>query len=420
MRRTRSAAVGLCAALALASCGGGDAGQPASSSGPTSGFTGSISVQVSGGDSEIEAFQTLARGFEQAYPGTGVDVLAAADPGEAIARLSTAFAGGKPPDVFLINYRRLGRFVSQGVLEPADLGTIAPGDLYQPTIDAFTFDGTLQCLPQNASSIVVYTNPALFARAGVPLPSPTWTWPDMLAAAQALAAANIEAIGFDATLRTVPPFLYSAGGDLVDNPEAPTAITLDTGPGRRALTFLTDLQATGLDAEQRAAEDPVDTFARGELGMFIDSRRAVPALREAGLAFDVLPIPADQSSVSTLNSDGWCVTKAAGNKALAQEFSRYAVSEPGATVLAKTGRTVPSLRSLAQSPVFLDPALAPPSAQVFLDVIPTLRVLPRDPAANEAEETADDLVTQFFAGNATLVETVQAVREDTESVFAQS
>lgn len=380
--------------------------------------SGRIEVQVSGGPSELEALEQVVAGFEQRYPGTEISLLGVADQREHIAKLATAFAGGVPPDLFLVNHRRLGTFAESGAVEPADPGPIDVAGLYPLAVAAFTFDGTLLCLPQNASSVVTYVNPALFARAGVALPAADWTWPDALAAARALAAKGIEAVGFDPELRSVAPLVWSAGGEVVDDTAHPTRVTLATPEGRKALRFLLELQQTGLDATERAASTPQARFAGGELAMYFDSRRAVPGFRKAGTPFDVAPVPRDARAASLLASDGWCVSKAARNKALARTFAQYAVGGDGATILAKAGRTVPSLRSLAESESFLDPTQPPRSARVFLDVIPSLRQLPSVAPWDDAEARTNDTLTQLFAGRTSLDAAVEEIATETAAALA--
>jgi multiple sugar transport system substrate-binding protein len=403
----------------MAACGDGDDGS-ASGGTTTEGSgapTGRIDIQVSGGESEIEAFKELARNFEASHPDTRVELVGVADQGEHIAKLATAFAGGAPPDAFLINHRRMGRFVDAGAVEPAAPGDLDVAGLYEPPVKAFTFSGTLACLPQNVSSIVTYVNPALFARAGVALPAANWNFADALTTAGALSAAGIEAIGFDTELRSVAPFVWAAGGEVVDSTESPTKVALGSPEGRKAIQFLLDLQKSGLDATERAASEPQARFAAGELAMFFDSRRSVPAFRKANLDFDVTPLPRDVEQASLLATDGWCVSKAAKNKPLAQAFARYAVGQEGATVLASTGRTVPSLRSLAESPAFLDPVLPPKNARVFLDVIPQLHQLPSVAAWNETEIRASDTLQQLFAEKTSIDQAVSEIESETAALL---
>jgi multiple sugar transport system substrate-binding protein len=395
-------------------CGGGSA---ASGDGRT------LTLQAAGGEGELGALRELVAAFEQSRPEVDVRFVGVPSQGDHVAKLSTAFAGGQPPDVFLLNYRRLGPFVDRGVLAPPDLGERSPEDFYAPTLEAFTYDGELACVPQNTSSTVAYLNVDLFQEAGLPLPDADWTWADLEQAAQALAGRDIDAVGFDVGVRLVAPFVWTAGGEVVDDTQQPTAMTLDTAEGRRALAYLDGLQRFGVDARARAARAPAERFAAGELAVFFDSRRAVPAFRKApDLSFDVRPLPraeAARPSASLLASDAYCVSKASEVPELARDFASYAVGPEGATVLARSGRTVPSVRSVAQSPAFLDPDQQPASSQVFLDVIPTLRRLPNVGPQDEAEEAADDLLQQYFAGNAGLEETVAEVRRATAAAYGQ-
>ena len=79
----------------------------------------------------------------------------------------------------------------------------------------------------------------------------------------------------------------------------------------------------------------------------------------------------------------------AEDKDAAWAFIEYALGPEGQTELAKTGRTVPSLKAIAESPVFIDPNAAPKHSQVFLDAIPTLRRVPSVGAWPEVEDIFD-------------------------------
>ncbi len=370
-----------------------------------------LTVQAAGGEGELKAVRELISSFEQANAGVQVEFVGVPSQGDHIAKLSTSFAAGSPPDVFLLNYRRLGPFVQRAVVAPPDGDDL---DLYPGPVEAFTYSGELACLPTNASSTVAYLNEDLFARAGVPLPAADWTWTDLETAAKALDAKNIPAMGFDVGVRVVAPFVWTAGGEIVDDTDAPTRTTLDSAAGRRALAYLTGLQAYGVDATARAAADPADQFAAGRLAIYFDSRRAVPSLRKADVAFDVRPLPranAARPSASLLASDAYCVAKASQSPELAASLARFAAGGPGATV--------PALRPLAQSEAFLDPAQRPRSSQVFLDVLPDLRRLPNVAVEDEAEEAADDLLAQLFAGKAGLEQTAAAVDAATAEVYGR-
>jgi multiple sugar transport system substrate-binding protein len=382
-----------------------------------------LTLQAAGGEGELGALRELVAAFEEANPDVTVDFVGVPSQGDHIAKLSTSFAGGRPPDVFLLNYRRLGPFVTRGVLAPVELGELSRDDFYEPPLEAFTYDGELACLPQNISSSVAYLNLDLFEQAGVPLPEADWTWDDLEAAAQRFDAAGIEGFGLEPMVRNVAPFVWTAGGEVVDGTAEPTRMTFDTPEAERALTYLHSLQEYGVDATDRAATPTDELFARGELAVFVDSRRSVPAFRSSeGLRFDVRPLPradAARPSASLLASDAYCVSEQTDVPELAAEFVQFAAGPEGGAVLAESGRTVPVLKELANSPAFLAPDEQPASSQVWLDIIPDLRRLPNVAAQDEAEEAADDLLEQYFAGNAGLQETVEEIGRATAAAYGQ-
>lgn len=403
-------------AMIAAGCSASDEPRPGTSNGR---LAGSIRVAAAGGDGEIRALKDVADAFMAANPGTTIELDTVAAAGELIGKLTAAFLAGNAPDVFVLNYRRLGGFAAKGVIDPVD--GVDTSVLYPKLLGAFTFDGMLLCLPSNAASMVVYLNTALFSRAGVPLPKAAWTWEDMLTTARALRAKGVSAIGFETALIRLAPFVWSNGGEIVDNQDRPTVVDLSSSAAREAIRYLLDLQATGQSATDRAAQEPEEAFGAGRIAMFLDSRRAVPGFRKTeGLAFDVAPVPARKSAVSVLHSDGYCVTKDSKNRALARAFSAYAVTGAGARILAETGRTVPALRSLAGSASFLAPDKEPKSSKVFLDQLDAVRALPHSPTWNEAEEGVEEVLAQLFAGRMTIDRAIGEISTITRRELAKA
>jgi len=402
-------------ALLTAACGG-DGDEPTAQ--PSGTPTGRITVAAAGGEGEIKALEDVVAAFEEAYPGTTVTLDAVASAGDLVAKLTTSFAARSAPDVFVLNYRRLGGFAAKGVIEPVPPASTE--GLFQQPLEAFTFDGRLLCRPSNASSMVVYLNTALFAEAGVPLPKRTWTWDDLRTTADALKAKGIPSIGFDTALVRLAPFVWSNGGEIVDAADAPTTVDLSSPEAREALQLLLDLQQTGLNATDRAAQDPEEAFSAGKVAMLLESRRAVPGLRKTeGLQFDVAPVPAAKTSVSVLHSDGYCVTKASRNRVLADAFAQFATAGEGARVLARSGRSVPMAVSVAESVDFLAPDKLPRGSKVFLDQAVSARPLPHVPTWNEAEAVTDDLLAQLFAGKTTLDKAIADIAAQTRVALAK-
>ena len=407
MRRTFYLAL---IALALAACGA----QPA---GPAQ-----VSFMVFGDTAEKAAYEQLVSAFERAHP--NVDVALVHIPGQSDyrRRLAADFAAGTPADVVLLNYRRYAAFAARGVLEPLGpyldrSSLITSGDFYQQALDPFYWRGTLACIPQNLSSLAVYYNKDLFAAAGVPLPQAGWTWDDFLSAAQQLTrdtdgdgVTDQYGLGTEVSIFRLAPFIWQNGGDLVDDAQAPTRLTLDSPAALEATRWFVDLQVRHHvvpDVAQEQAEASESRFIGGRTAMFLNSRRGVPTYRTiTAFDWDVAPLPRGRQPAGILHADAYCMAKAALNKAAVWSFIEFANSAEGQRIIAASGRTVPSLRSVAESPAFLDPAAKPANSRVFLDGIADIRGVPVMATWVDIEDLVGEELERAFYGSATVDEAV--------------
>jgi multiple sugar transport system substrate-binding protein len=400
--------VGLVACLLLAGCGKAQEKQ--------------VSFMIFGEPAEVAAYQALVDAFQVKYPHIRIDLRSVASQGDYLKQLVTAFSAGAEPDVLLLNHRRVAQFAAQGGLEA--LGPyldksklLHAADLYPQALEAHAWDGKTWCIPQNVSSLVVYYNRALFDAAGVEYPAAGWTWEDFLRAARALTLdldgdgkTDQYGAGVSAELMRLAPFIWQNGGELLDSETNPTRLALDSTAAMAAVHWFVDLQVKEHvvpDAAAEAAQDSETRFENGTLGMFFNSRRVVTTFRTiSGLDWDVAPPPQGVESASILHSDGYCMSARAKDKEAAWSFIEFANDAEGQTIMAGTGRTVPSLREVAESSAFLDPNQKPEHSQVFLDVIPSLRHMPMLPEWASIEETANAEIERAFYGQAPLEEAV--------------
>jgi multiple sugar transport system substrate-binding protein len=371
-----------------------------------------LRLQAFGDPAELVAYRELIAAFKVKAPEIQVEFIPVGRQADHMTKLTTGFAGGDPPDLFLLNFRRYGQFAAKGVLEALGPALSARGqyqetNFFEPALEAFRFDGQLVCVPQNISSLVVYWNRALFAEAGVPQPGANWDWQQFRAAAKALTRdrngdGKIDqyGLGFEPILIRMAPFVWQAGGDIVDDLQRPTRFTLDTPEAQEAKAFLRSLYATDQSAPpliENKAEDHETRFARGALGMILHSRRYTATLRTVQeLDWDVAPLPRYKQAATVLHADAYCLAKASTQKEAAYRFVEFALSVEGASIIARSGRTVPALKSVAQSEVFLDPKAPPKSAQVFLDSIDVIRRTPNIASWNEIEMRVDPLVEEWY------------------------
>lgn len=388
----------------------------------------SITVQVSGEREETAVYRAVKTAFENVNPEIEIELVEIADKGDHLTKLSTDFAAGDPADVFLVNFREYSQFVARGAVDPIgnylDASDVDLNDYYPAPIEAFTFGDQLQCMPQNVSSLVVYYNVGLFDAAGVEPPEEGWTWEDFRATALELTKGDVRGAGIEPSVIRLAPFVWSNGGELVDDPDRPSRFTLDEPAARAALEFIVSLARDDKvipTEEEVAAQDLETRFVTGKLGMLLSSRRDTPAFREVrGLDWDVAPLPVANEPVGILHSDGYCIAAGSDNPDAAAAFVAFATGNQGQTLTSLGGRTVPSMTSVAESGAFLDPTRPPASSQVFLDAIPTLRRTPVIPTWPEIETLAEEILTRaFYEQGYTIDDAIAALDAETTALFEE-
>ena len=401
--------------------------------------TTTVSVWVSGDPEETQAFVEVAEAFEASQDAIDVDLVVIAERDDLIARLSTSLAGGEPPDLFLMNYRYLGQFESKGAIEPVGpfldgSSALSPGDFYPEAMSVFQSDGVQTCMPQNVSSLVTYYNVDLFEQAGVDPPAAGWTWADMTKKATELTqdtdgdgTVDVYGMGTDVEIIRLAPFVWSNGGDVVDDPEQPTRFAIGSLRAIQPIQAFLDLRGvlgvTPTDEEAESA-DFETRFLEGSLAMMMESRKAVPAFRTiTDFEWDVAPLPVHRQPATILHSDAYCMTAGGEHPDEAWRYLEFALGPAGQRIAAATGRTVPSLREVAESEAFLDPELSPASSQVFLDNIPSIQAVPHIETWPEIEDVVNALLEEAYyepAGRGEAGELVVAVLDQTKPLFARA
>jgi multiple sugar transport system substrate-binding protein len=392
-----------------------------------------VSFMVFGDPAERTAYETLVAAFHDQHPNIDVTLIHIPSASDYRTRLATDYAAGTQPDVSLMNFRRYAAFAANDLLEPLgpyvdESELIGRTDFYPITLEGFMWQAELMCIPQNISSLVVYYNSDLFDAAGVPYPSDTWNWDDFLAAAQALTQdtdgdGQIDqyGVGIEPSLFRLAPFVWQNGGPIVDSMEQPTRLTLTRFPSLRALEWFVALQTEHHVVPDRVAEASLDSesrFVNGTTAMYFNSRRGTPTYREIErFTWDVAPLPRGEETAGVLHSDAYCLSALTEDKTAAWTFIEFANSPEGQRIVAQSGRTVPSLISVAESDAFLDDSQPPARARVWLDTADTLRLVPVISTWEEIERTASEEIERAFYGDVSPEEAAQQSVWRTEEYF---
>jgi multiple sugar transport system substrate-binding protein len=392
-----------------------------------------VTFMTSGDPAERAAYEDLVNAFEENHPDIDIEITHIPSDRDYRTRLVTDFAAGTATDISLMNYRRVASFAANNLLESLgpylqESKLIQQEDFFPATIEAFYWQGDIICIPQNISSLVVYYNEDLFDAAGVDYPADKWTWDDFVATAVALTkdtdndgTIDQYGLGVDPSMYRLAPFVWQNNAVFVDDINHPTRLTLSRPPTLEALQWFVDLRQVHGVAPDRVEEESMDSesrFIAGITAMFLDSRRGTPTFREIeAFSWDVAPLPNGESSAGILHSDAYCMSASTENKEAAWQFIEFANSIEGQTIIAQSGRTVPSLMSVAESDVFLEPDLPPKRSYVWLDNAAIMRRVPVISTWQEIETVASEEVERAFYGEITAKEAAALAVQRTEEYF---
>ncbi|PIE80291.1 MAG: ABC transporter substrate-binding protein [Chloroflexi bacterium] len=407
LKLSRTIRLNLLLLLLLAACG-------SSADKPT------VTFSVFGDPAEFAAYENLVAAFHEQHPEIQVQLQHIPSQSDYRQRLAASFSSGEPPDVMLLNYRRFSTFAGQDGLEPlttylANSDMLSESDFFQPVIKSFYLEEELWCIPQNVSSLVVYYNKDLFDAAGLPYPTNEWTHDEFLTAARQLTqdsdgdgVIDQYGVGIKPNIFRLAPIIWQFGGQVVDDLEQPTRLMIDSPEALAAFQWFVDLQVKEQvvpDAAAESAESSESRFLNGRLAMYFNSRRGVPTYRTINsFNWDVAPLPRGKQAATILHSDGYCMAQRTKNKDAAWTFIEFANSIAGQTIVAASGRTVPSLVAVAESDAFLSPNLPPANSRIYLDTVDILGRAPIMTTWVGIEETASEEVKRAFYGQASVAE----------------
>ena len=392
MRKLVAAAAVVAALSALAvGCTEGNPGaeqSPSPSVASPSAKSGPVTLRfaVYGAKGLVAAYREMAEAFTSSNPQVRVRIEHSPDAATATQQLESQFLKNDAPDVFLTGQERLPDLVAKGRVQPLDAlleeRAVDFGDGYQrDALEAFSEEAALQCMPSDVSPLVVYYNKSLVDPRSLtvedgdepPTAREGWDWEQFSLAARRAARGRPNGLYIEPDLKTLAPFVWSGGADLVDDLEVPTSLTLSSGDSMAAieevLSLLRDPDVSP-SREQLADKGAIDRFKQGQLGMVLGTRALLPELRAVrGFDFDVFPLPSLGAPATISSISGYCMSSGTEDIEAAADFIAFAVSRQGATITGRSGYVVPSNVEVAHSRAFNQPGKQPANAFLFSDGI---------------------------------------------------
>jgi multiple sugar transport system substrate-binding protein len=394
-----------------------------------------LRLGVYGDKTMREAYEKLARVYNNDHPDVTVEIEHTRSPAKAAERLEQQFSVGDEPDLFVTPSEQVPKLSAadrvQHVDQLLEARGVTFGDTYERLgLEAFSAEQALQCLPFDVSPLVVLYNQGLvpFRRliedGDEPLtPETGWTWEQFTKAVRLMSHDGVNGVYVEPRLNTLMALVRSAGADIVDDPRTATTLTLSDDGARSALEEVLDVLREPRytpSPEQLESIDAIDRFKQGRIGMLFTTRAVVPELREAeDLDFDVFPLPRLGRSRTVADVTGFCMSATTEHTDAAADFLAFLSGEKASSILSETGAVVPAHLPTLNSLSFTQPGEQPESVLAFGEAIARAGVPPYVAGWPELTEAVQpDLERMFYDPVIDLDEMLPRIDEESARILA--
>ncbi|MZD06827.1 extracellular solute-binding protein [Streptomyces sp. SID5785] len=147
-----------------------------------------------GNDDRAARTEKAVRLFEKEHPGVTVRT-SNGDFGAYLQKLATQAAGGGVPDVVQLDYRQISQYAGGDAIMSLDDfvkdGTIRTSDMDQDFLRTGTYRGGQFSLPMGRGITGYAYDSAVYRKAGIATPEPSWTWQEWAKANRRIAALGL-------------------------------------------------------------------------------------------------------------------------------------------------------------------------------------------------------------------------------------
>lgn len=360
-----------------------------------------LKIAIWGGTDEIDVINKLVNEWQKNHP----EIIAKVEhtpAGSYTNKLLIRIAGGTAPDVMFVegnifvNFFAIDAFMDLTAFIKND-SEFELSNFFPEGLERFTRNGKVYCIPRDVAPFAcVYYNKKSFDEQGVPYPSDDWTWEDLLEKAQKLTKilpdGKVGRYGFYGW--TWQNFIYSNGGNIVDNVENPKMFTMTGERAVDGLQFYADLinkykvspspmtlGDLGMGAQQLFMSEKLAMYQSGywESNVF----RGIKDFE-----WDVVMFPKGPAGIRKFGTggSGYCILKTTKHPELAWEIVKLLTGEKAQIALAGIGLTQPAIESIAKGSYFAESQALPKNKAMLNNAIKYVVYEPFHPKWREINE----------------------------------
>lgn len=296
-------------------------------------------------------------------------------------KVNAAVTTNSLPDVLTVDGPTVGAQAGSGMLLPIDdyVDKTDLADFNKDIIQQATVGGKLYGLAAMDSSVLVYYNKDMFAKAGITAPTDSksaWTFDELYENAKKLTTSDVNGIDLHLDWKgewntfAYLPLIQSNGGQIISDDGKKTDGSMNSDKVVQPINFVKKLVA-----EKIVTTTPVEnSFEEGKAAMaFSGTWEPATLAKYPNLKWGMMPYPKatkDAKSVSPCGGWGFYMTKSATGKEKASvELIKYMTSTQSCIDMYKTNGM-------------------PPARQSAFDKIDEYKTLPMSIVADQLKNTA--------------------------------
>ena len=351
-------------------------------------------VQATGELSEVDG---ILQAFHEKYPHIQVQPVELASMN--YSRTLLEYMDAEMLDVAMINNNSFQDFAEARqteLLEPLEVDT----ELYPFATAPFVQNGSTLVQPFILSPVVLCYNKEHFREAQVPEPDSSWTWRDLFRYGKQLAVKG-KRFGFYFYLPSRnrwPIFMLQSGGKFEADRNGEYHLSASKavdGLGIcRELMEMTDVFPVLLSESDADAEA---LFLEGKVSVIMTTYYFLNQLKDAGISFDVSPLPGLENNKTLLIVNGLAVNSRSRNKEAAKMLVQFMTSYDMQLNIRRQTLNITAHRA-AMEWKGRETTYRPSRFFMYREIIPTFRLVTEMGLSNNQLKEMQREAMQFLSG----------------------
>jgi multiple sugar transport system substrate-binding protein len=304
---------------------------------------------------EEKAFNDLIAKFESENPNITVKKSQVPPPnqGDYYTKLQTRMGGNDAPNVFRIQYQKIGEFASKGAL--LDVTDVLKKDkeYFSPSLlTSVTYKGKILGLPHHTDTLAIFYNKTYLDKLGIKAPDnlkDAWTWEQLTDVAKQIKEKGLAPNGIamsanaSSAYRTLPYF-FQNGASLLSKDLSKANVT--TSEAIKTLTFLKDTYKNYMSKgnSMKGSDDATMLFTSGNAGLLMNGNWMIPKFESDMKQFEwgVTYMPVEKSAASDLGGNALAIPANSKHAEAAKKFIAFMGQKENMKTFVEQGLFLPA------------------------------------------------------------------------------